>query len=91
MKNEGDQLLDTGTDPKVAIQPMKVEKPSAEFELPLSCNRIFEEIGEFGLYQILVGIATGVALYITGLATYNFVFTSVVPEHRLVIYERWIR
>lgn len=85
MKNGNDQLLDSETGRKVSIEPTKVAVDSSKLEeLPLSCNRIFTEIGEFGLYQILVGIATGIALFITGLATYNFVFTSVVPDHRLV-------
>lgn len=87
MKNEDDQLLETGKGPKVIIDPIgAAENTTKNSESPLSCNRIFTEIGEFGLYQILIGIATGAALFITGLATYNFVFTSVIPDHRSVVY-----
>lgn len=48
----------------------------------LSSDRLLKEVGEFGLYQLLVGATTGAALVITALAAFNFVFVAVVPEHR---------
>lgn len=58
---------------------------NAEIEIgrnDLTSDGILSEIGGFGIYQILVGIATGVALMLSSFDTFNFVFTSVIPEHR---------
>lgn len=49
----------------------------------LSCDRILNEIGGFGPYQILIGIASGVAILLASIDIYSFVFASVIPEHRL--------
>lgn len=51
----------------------------------VSCDQVFQEIGAFGLYQILVGAASGLALIISALATFNFVFAAAVPDHRFVL------
>lgn len=53
----------------------------------LSSEQIFEEIGGFGFYQILVGIASGVGLLLWSLGFFNFIFSTNIPEHRLV----WFR
>lgn len=49
----------------------------------LTLDRILSEIGGFGLYQIIIGIVTGVALVISSYDMFNFVFASAIPEHRL--------
>lgn len=59
-----------------------IEKPNEFIEFPLSCNRILREIGEFGLYQILVGLTTGAALCFSGFSAFSFIFASNVPPHR---------
>lgn len=48
----------------------------------LTLDRILSEIGEFGLYQKLIGIVTGIALVISSYDMFNFVFASAIPEHR---------
>lgn len=48
----------------------------------LSFDRILDEIGSFGLYQLLIGIGTGFALLLTAIALFNFVFSAGVPDHR---------
>lgn len=63
-------------------QPWHTEQPNEQIE-PLSCDRMFQEIGEFGLYQILVALTTGAALCITGFTAFNFIYASNVPPHRL--------
>lgn len=45
-------------------------------------DRIFNEIGGFGLFQIFVGLSTGIALLFGSFTTFNFIFASVIPEHR---------
>lgn len=67
-----------------AEQPLTAKEPTEFLEIPLARDRILEEIGQFGLYQILVGITTGIALCITGFATFNFIFATTIPEHRFV-------
>lgn len=57
-----------------------VETDSDKTEL--TCDRILEEIGGFGPYQILVGIATGIALLLSSFSLMNFIFASGIPEHR---------
>lgn len=49
-------------------------------------DRIFHEIGEIGLYQILNGILTCLAIAISTCALFNFAFSSAVPNHRYIIY-----
>lgn len=49
----------------------------------LSSTGILEEIGEFGLYQIIIGISIGAAMILTSCAMFDFVFASAIPEHRL--------
>lgn len=48
----------------------------------LTCDRILDEIGGFGRYQILVGFATGVALLLSSFSLLNFIFAAGIPEHR---------
>lgn len=48
----------------------------------LTSDRILSEIGGFGLYQMLIGIASGVAILLSSIDIYTFVFASVIPEHR---------
>lgn len=48
----------------------------------LSSDRIFLEIGGFGLFQILVGLASGAALISASLTIYNFIFAADIPEYR---------
>lgn len=55
---------------------------SENAETELSSSRIVEEIGGFGLYQILVGLSTGIALALTSFTTLNFIFAASIPDHR---------
>lgn len=48
----------------------------------LSVDQVSDEIGRFGLYQILVGLCTGAALIILSFDIFNFIFAATVPEHR---------
>lgn len=47
-------------------------------------DRIFHEIGEIGLYQILNGILTCIAIAISACALFNFAFSSAIPNHRCI-------
>lgn len=50
-------------------------------------DRMFHEIGAIGLYQILNGILTCLAIAISTCALFNFAFSSAVPNHRYMITE----
>lgn len=58
------------------------ESPAKKSSNSLTFDEILQEIGEFGLYQILVGILIGLVLMLTSSALFNFVFTSEIPDHR---------
>lgn len=49
---------------------------------PISFDKILQEIGEFGLYQLITGALTGLALLFAAISMFNFVFSASVPEHR---------
>lgn len=55
-------------------------------ENDLTCERILNEVGGFGLYQIIIGIATGLALVVSSYDMFNFVFASAIPKHRYPVY-----
>lgn len=58
----------------------QVKSESSKSELSL--DRILSEIGGFGLYQILISIATGLALMLSSFGLFNFLFAAAIPEHR---------
>lgn len=60
------------------------KRNSENAKTALSSSRIIEEIGEFGLYQIFVGLSTGIALTLTSLTTLNFLFAASIPDHRYI-------
>ena len=45
-------------------------------------DRIFHEIGEFGLYQLLVILICGAAGLIPAMNAYSAVFITAVPKYR---------
>lgn len=47
---------------------------------------IYNEIGEFGLYQILVVLSTGFVFFFGSFVTLNFIFGVDVPDHRCGIF-----
>lgn len=47
-------------------------------------EHIYNEIGEFGLYQILVVLSTGFVFFFGSFVTLNFIFGIGVPDHRCV-------
>lgn len=49
---------------------------------PTLVDDILLEIGDFGLYQVLVAILTGMVMLLASAAQFNFVFTGDVPDHR---------
>lgn len=51
-------------------------------EKTLSFEQIFREIGECGRYQITIGVTTGLVLAFGSFTIMNFVFSSIVPDHR---------
>lgn len=66
---EVDLFSDGGTSSK------KVE-PSPTYD------EILHEIGDFGVYQILVAVYVGFALACGSFVTMNFVFAADITEHR---------
>lgn len=84
-KQENSNYFETKKIRDVALKPTAESETlieNAKSEHPLSPDRLLEEVGDFGMYQLLVGATTGAALVITALAAFNFVFVAVVPEHR---------
>lgn len=72
-----------GQSSEVTKSPENAEKEdNKSADDTLSCARIFNEIGGFGPFQILVGISTGLALIMGSFTTFNFIFASIIPEHR---------
>lgn len=51
-------------------------------EKPLDFDTILNEVGGVGLYQILVGIFSGLFAAYGSFIIMNFVFTAAVPDHR---------
>lgn len=50
---------------------------------PLDFDKILRfEIGEYGLYQLLVGISTGLCAAFGTIIIMNFVFGVAIPDHR---------
>lgn len=62
-----------------------IEKPD-KCENILSCDQILGEIGSLGIYQVLIGFVTGVAIILSSLDLFNFVFAATIPEHRYSIF-----
>lgn len=48
----------------------------------LTFDKILQEIGEFGFYQVTNAVLTSVALIFTAFSLFNFVFSAGIPEHR---------
>lgn len=48
----------------------------------VSFDEIYNEIGEFGLYQILVGLSSGLAFAFGSFSILNFIFGASIPDHR---------
>lgn len=42
----------------------------------------FKQIGEFGVYQLLIFILVGLTSCIPALLAYSYIFISGTPEHR---------
>lgn len=51
-------------------------------EKTLDFDEILNEIGEFGRFQILVGISIGLVSAFSSFFVLNFVFSAAIPEHR---------
>lgn len=49
---------------------------------PFSFDEILQEIGEFGLYHILVSVSIGFVLLLTACTIFNLIFSSEIPDHR---------
>lgn len=72
-------MKQSSDDPKY---PSGIEAVNKHSEDALSSDHIFKEIGEFGIFQILVGFASGAALILASLTIYNFIFAADIPEYR---------
>lgn len=62
------------------IKPTADNNGAADDKVPV--DDILVEIGDFGLYQVLVAILTGIVMLLASSAQFNFVFTGDVPVHR---------
>lgn len=50
---------------------------------PLDFEKILKnEIGEFGPYQILVAVTTGIFAAYGSFVIFNFVYGAAIPDHR---------
>lgn len=58
------------------------KKTTVEVKAPLTYDDILREIGEFGLYQILVGLTVGFVFAYGTFGSQNFVFSADTIEHR---------
>lgn len=75
---------DTMTELRAASNFVKEKDKNDENQL--SCDSILREIGGFGPYQIIVGLAMGVSMFLTIFDAFDFVFASAIPEHRLALF-----
>lgn len=54
--------------------------------IPLDFERILKfDVGEFGPYQIFIGIIMGLISAFASFMVLHFLFISAVPEHRYVV------
>lgn len=65
------------------IGAQMIEKRNGEeAKTPLAYDDILREIGEFGAYQLLVGLTVGFVFAYGSFVTMNFVFSADTTEHR---------
>lgn len=64
------------------IESGETEVASTNAGVVSAFDKILEEIGEFGFYQVTNGVLTSLALIFTSFALFNFVFSAGVPIHR---------
>lgn len=60
----------------------KARNDSEKAEAPPSYEGVLREIGEFGLYQILVSLIVGFIFAYGSFVTMNFIFVADIVEHR---------
>lgn len=64
------------------------ETPNENKTKSVSFDEIYREIGEFGLYQILVGLSSGLAFAFGSFSILNFIFGAAIPNYRYEIFKR---
>lgn len=70
--------------PKKVKFPLELDEENVcrKEENPPTSNEILHEIGEFGPYQVLVGLVIGFVLTVGSMLTMNFIFSVDIIEHR---------
>lgn len=58
------------------------ENPGKKVRAPPTYDELLLEIGQFGLYQILVGLIVGFVFTVGSMVTMNFIFGVDITEHR---------
>lgn len=58
------------------------KRNGVEAKAPLAYDDILREIGEFGAYQLLVGLTVGFVFAYGSFVSMNFVFSADTTEHR---------
>lgn len=53
-------------------------------------DKHFKQVGEFGLYQLIICFLVGTTSFIPALLAYSYIFISATPEHRYIFYEEKI-
>lgn len=70
---------------KETVQVIELPEGDQNTESPrksLDFDDILKEIGEFGRFQILVGVLIGICSAFSAFIIFNFVFGGNIPEHR---------
>lgn len=77
--------MDNVQEPQDATDSSNIAKATSDDDTNyLTSDRILDEIGGLGPYQILVALSTAVALLLASFSMFNFIFAANIPEHRYI-------
>lgn len=62
-------------------QTVEIERTNENKAKSVPFDDIFKEIGEFGFYQILVSLSSGLAFAFGSFSILNFIFGAAIPDH----------
>lgn len=70
-------------EPSTELLPSPETENTRVDEKPLDFDKILRfDIGEYGPFQLLVGVSTGLCAAFGTIIIMNFVFGATIPEHR---------
>lgn len=82
-KNEENVEKDENLEPSAELLTSPEAENTKVDEKPLDFDKILRfDIGEYGPFQLLVGVSTGLCAAFGTIIIMNFVFGATIPEHR---------